>query len=190
MSKLPVREIHEKDALSPITKALLALIAGLLPAMTAIVGGLFAVFTYLDHQDEAQRLIAIQLEKDRVSRLAQASQPYAKKQLDLFSETGRLLGKIISYGPTTQEYTDSRRRLKEIQHGEMMLIGGSKFVTEMENMESQLTQYEANPDDAQRKLISARAEGIGEAMRSELLYLWSWRGEEKEAKPTSPKATK
>jgi hypothetical protein len=34
--------------LSPLTTAILALIQGLLPAMTAIIGGLWVAFTYLD----------------------------------------------------------------------------------------------------------------------------------------------
>jgi hypothetical protein len=54
MSKLPARTVPERQVLSPLTTAILALIQGLLPAMTAIVGGLWVAFTYLDQQKEAR----------------------------------------------------------------------------------------------------------------------------------------
>jgi hypothetical protein len=41
-----------KTDLSPTVKAILALTQGLLPAMTAIVGGLWIVFTYVKAQDQ------------------------------------------------------------------------------------------------------------------------------------------
>jgi hypothetical protein len=42
------------EPLSPTTQAVLSLVQGLLPAMTAIVGGLWVAFTYMQHQKEAR----------------------------------------------------------------------------------------------------------------------------------------
>jgi hypothetical protein len=44
MNAVPARP---QQMLSPLTTAILALIQGLLPAMTAIIGGLWVAFTYL-----------------------------------------------------------------------------------------------------------------------------------------------
>jgi hypothetical protein len=71
MSKLPVREVN-RQVLSPRVEATLALIQGLLPAMTAILGGLWVVSTYLDQQKASN-----------TTRLLEAQKPVYEKQLTL-----------------------------------------------------------------------------------------------------------
>jgi len=46
MGKLPERAPRERPPLSPITTAILAHVQGFLPALTAIIGGLWVAFTY------------------------------------------------------------------------------------------------------------------------------------------------
>jgi hypothetical protein len=179
MRMASAEEDDKKPALSPLTLALLSLLQGLLPAMTAIVGGLWVAFTYLNQQAEAQRLQIEQRDKDRTAHLFEASKPYFEKQLALFVETSHILGKLTSSKPDTKEWVDADNRLKEIQRGEAVLVGGSEYVSQMEAIVSELTQYAAKPEEEKRMKLIARSQSIGEAMRTELLYGWNWRGEDR-----------
>jgi hypothetical protein len=99
MSKLPIRGTPERDPLSPLTKAILALIQALLPAMTAIVGGLWVAFTYLDHQKETRDQQLIQASKDNRTRMLEARKPFIDKQLALYIETAQVAGRLVSVSP-------------------------------------------------------------------------------------------
>src|SRR4051794_26362530 len=96
MSKLPAREAPESDPLSPTTKAVLALIQGLLPAMTAIVGGLWIAFTYLDHQKQTQSDAAERDKKAADIRRVESQRPFLEKQLALYFETAQVAGRLVA----------------------------------------------------------------------------------------------
>jgi hypothetical protein len=104
MSDAPQSDSPEKEPLSPKTKAILALIQGLLPAMTAIVGGLWVAITYLEQQKEARAQQEIQAQRDNKTRLLEARKPFLDKQLALYGQAPRsqenLSPSILLYLPT------------------------------------------------------------------------------------------
>jgi hypothetical protein len=94
MSKLPVRP--QRDPLSPLTKAIFALIQGLLPPLSAIAVGAWAIFTYIDHQKEARVQQTVQSVKDDAARLFESQKPFNQKQLELYMEAAQVVGRLVS----------------------------------------------------------------------------------------------
>ena len=115
-------ETKENDPLSPITKAVLALIQGLLPAMTAIIGGLWVVVTYLDHereiQNEAIRRDNIAANTGRV----ESQRPFLEKQLALYFETAQVAGKLVVLTPDDMGWDDAERRFWMLYWSELSMV--------------------------------------------------------------------
>jgi hypothetical protein len=143
MSKLPVREVREKDPLSPTTKALLGLIQGLLPAMTAVIGGLWIAYTYLDHQKEIQTQQAIQAEKDNRTRLIEARKPFADKQLALYIEAAQVVGKLVTLTPDDDEWKSVERRFWELYWSELTIVEDKGVEEAMVKFSKHLYDYTA-----------------------------------------------
>jgi len=66
----------------------------LLPVLVAVFGGLWALFTYVDHSNQTQKLEEARAQQEQSTRLVQAQQPFLTKQLDLYFETAQVVGKL------------------------------------------------------------------------------------------------
>jgi hypothetical protein len=141
MSRLPVREVPVKDTLSPWTKAILALIQGLVPALTGIVGGLWVAFTYLDHQKEARVQQATQAEKDGQARLIEARKPFADKQLALYLEAAQVAGKLVALNPDDEDWKSTERRFWELYWSELTLVEDKGVEAAMVKFSQHLYDY-------------------------------------------------
>jgi hypothetical protein len=129
-----------KPLFSPGVQALLALIPALLPAMTAILGGLWVVFTYLDHQqeqDKAQRRLAEQQQAEAARQTArqqedlarqnnirqfEARKPFVQKQFDLYNETAAVVGRLITLDPKSDEWAKSSIRFWQLYWSELSVV--------------------------------------------------------------------
>jgi hypothetical protein len=114
MTELLAKSLLEKPTLSPLTTAILALIQGLLPAMTAIVGGLWVAFTYLEHQNESRLAQQEQAKKDNVTRLLEAKKPFITKQLELYIKSAEIAGELVSINPDVSK-ADWIKTLREFE---------------------------------------------------------------------------
>lgn len=85
------------DVLSSTNQAILALIQGVLPAMTAIVGGIWVAFTFLENQKAARVVELSQAARDNSTRLIEARKPFLDKQWALYIETAQVVGALIGY---------------------------------------------------------------------------------------------
>jgi hypothetical protein len=143
MSKLPIREVREKDPLSPITKAILTLIAGLLPAMTAIVGGLWIVVTYLDHQKEVQ---ADAKSRDKLAadtRRVESQRPFLEKQLALYFETAQIAGRLIALTPDDNIWGVVEQRFWTLYWSELSMVEDEGVEKAMVDFSKKLFDYTA-----------------------------------------------
>lgn len=143
MSKLPVRDIPEKDPLSPMTKAVLALIQGLLPAMTAIVGGLWIAYTYLDHQKQTQRDAVERDSKAADTRRVEAQRPFLEKQLALYFETAQVAGRLVAITPDDKTWEDIERRFWMLYWSELSMVEDDIVEKAMVNFSKKLYDYTA-----------------------------------------------
>jgi hypothetical protein len=143
MSKLPIREVREKDPLSPITKAILTLIAGLLPAMTAILGGLWIVVTYLDHQKEVQ---ADAKSRDKLAadtRRVESQRPFLEKQLALYFETAQIAGRLIALTPDDNIWGVVEQRFWTLYWSELSMVEDEGVEKAMVDFSKKLFDYTA-----------------------------------------------
>jgi hypothetical protein len=90
MSELPA------DALSPTVKAALALIQGLLPALAAVVGGVWVAFTFLAQQEKSRQDQAAQAERENRTRVFEARKPFIDRHLKLYVDTSEVIGKFVA----------------------------------------------------------------------------------------------
>ncbi len=96
MSKLPAREAPQRSALSPRTQAVLALIQGLLPALTAIVGGIWVAYAYLHQQAETERAQTRQAEQESRTRLLQAQKEFLDHQLNEYEVLAEIAARTVA----------------------------------------------------------------------------------------------
>jgi hypothetical protein len=62
-----------------------------IPVLTVVVGAIWALYGYWDHQKEAQRLLAVEARKDANIRAVESRKPFLEKQLQLYFETSQLV---------------------------------------------------------------------------------------------------
>jgi hypothetical protein len=142
MSRLPVRP--ERDPLSPWTKAVLALIQGLLPAMTAIIGGLWIAITYLDHQRDGQKEEVERAKRENATQLVQAQSPFLKKQLDLYFEAAQVAGKLVVYTPDDKEWSGTEQRFWALYWSELSMVEDRRVEEAMVIFSKRLYDYTAS----------------------------------------------
>ena len=113
MSRLPTGAVPEQNPLSATTVAILGLVQGLLPAMTAIVGGLWVVTTYLE-----------QKKQDDLARIIEARRPFIGEQLARYMETAKIAGQLVSSNqvPRSKDWSDAVRRFEELYWTELSLV--------------------------------------------------------------------
>ena len=113
MSRLPTGAVPEQNPLSATTVAILGLVQGLLPAMTAIVGGLWVVTTYLE-----------QKKQDDLARIIEARRPFIGEQLARYMETAKIAGLLVSSNqvPRSKDWSDAVRRFEELYWTELSLV--------------------------------------------------------------------
>jgi hypothetical protein len=121
MSKLPER--HDKELLSPVTKAVLQLIQGLLPALTAIAAGVWVAWTYFDHQKQVRFEQEAQAARENTTHQLEAQKPFNQKQLELYVEAAQVTGRLVSaetFG--TDEWKNDARRFEELYWTELTMV--------------------------------------------------------------------
>ncbi len=129
------RNAHKREPLSPLTLAILALVQGLLPALTAIIGGLWVAFTYLDHQKVARTEQQLQLQRDNRTRLLEARKGFIDKQLALYIETAQVAGKLVSANTDVPkaEWTTTVRRFEQLYWTELSMVEDDTVKLAMED---------------------------------------------------------
>lgn len=74
---------------------LLDVASKLLPVLVAVGGGLWALFTYIDHAKEVRRSEEAEAKRQEQTRLVEAQKPFLEKQLSLYFEAVQVTGRIV-----------------------------------------------------------------------------------------------
>src|SRR5438105_9124533 len=145
-----------RQPLSPKTQAILALVQGLLPAMTAIIGGLWVAFTYIENQHKAQVQNEIQAGREAIARSVEARKPFLTKKHELYFETMRLAGLLTYVHPSTPQWTDTVSRFLGLRYSDMQMVGNASTRARMRMVLFKVYDFQANPtEDAGWKLRGA-----------------------------------
>ena len=112
----------KKADLAPKVKIVLALVQGLLPAMTAIVGGLWIAGTYLDHQRQTQRDGEARASHEAETRRVEAQRPFLEKQLSLYFEAAQVAGQLVTLTADDKDWEKIERRFWALYWSELSMV--------------------------------------------------------------------
>ena len=177
MSDLQDRKPRKEQALSPLTVAILALIQGLLPALSAVAGGLWVAFTYLDHQKEARQQQEEQSKRDNRTRLLEARKQFIDKQLALYIETAQIAGKLVSTDTSvpTDEWRAASRRFEQLYWTELSMVEDDNVKGAMEDFYGHLLwvneQSSVVPNEKWRE-IQHSSYRLARALRTSIEASW------------------
>lgn len=179
MSKQPSPAV-DRPALSPATQAVLTLLQGLLPVMTALLGGLWVVFTYLDNQKiQAQQQAAAaqrqeaELTRQRTVRQFEARRPFLEKQLALYSETAAIVGKLVTHDPSEEAFREARLRFWQLYWSELSVVEDNGVASQMKQFGDALKQWETGTRAASAQdELSTRAYFLAQALRASIDASW------------------
>jgi hypothetical protein len=171
------------EPLGPRTRAILALLQGLLPAMTAIVGGLWIAWTYLNDQrarsnDESRQVekeSARSLEESRVS-LLEAQKLFLDKKLEIFLETAQVSGKLVNTKPNSPEWNQLRDQFWSLRWSKMEMVGTPAIRERMRAVGEALNilenKPEGDPDRGEAHYLRWMVECLADEVRTTLESSW------------------
>jgi hypothetical protein len=188
-------DVIGRNPLTPRTQALLALIQGLLPVMTAIVGALWIAWTYLNDQRAKSEIDAQNRAHDMKQsgtesriRLLEAQKPFLDKKLQIYFETGTIAGKLINAQPNTPEWNQLRDQFWALRWSEMEMVGTPTIRERMRGVAEALSilhkKPEGDPDRGEAHYLRWMVECLADELRSSTEA--SWREEVAYVKPDLP----
>jgi hypothetical protein len=118
-------------------------IQGWLPVLTVVVGAGWALYTYLDHQKDAARLLRLQADKEMVTRRIEAQKPFLQKQLDLYFETAHIVGKLVTMEPSSSgEWSTLTNRFWALYWSELSMVEHRMVEARMKRFGDALLRYQ------------------------------------------------
>ncbi|WP_431203084.1 hypothetical protein ACQ86E_30295 [Bradyrhizobium betae] len=170
MSKLPVRE-SKKEVLSPLVQGGLTLLQGVLPALTAIVGGLYVLSSHYADQAAAEKVQAEQQKTSARSRYLDARKPFFEKQLATYLEAARVGGVLATVRPGTAEWTAAKVKFYALYWSELTMVEDRDVAESMVKLERTLRNYAAM--NATRQDVRIRTYCLSRALNISIESTWS-----------------
>lgn len=130
-------------------KEILGLIKDWLPSLTVVVGAIWALYKYLDHQEEVQRNAKIQSENLAITRRIEAQKPFLEKQLRLYFEAAEVAGRLATLKPENEKWETNENRFWQLYWSELSVIETSEVENAMVAIGDILPAYKAAPKDVQ-----------------------------------------
>ena len=112
------------------------LLVKLLPVLVAIAGGLWALFTYIDHADDARR-------SEERTRLVEVQRPYLEKQTALYFEAAQVAGQIATADGSGPEWEGARKRFWQLYWSELSMVESHQVEIAMGELGKSLKSYDA-----------------------------------------------
>jgi len=175
------RSTGEHTPLSPTTTAVLTLTQGLLPALTAIVGGLWIVWTYIDNQKHAQLAQVEQARRESDARTFEARKPFLDKQLALYIETSQVTGQLVSADDLLDpEWKNKLRRFEQLYWTELSMVEDDIVKSAMEDFGTKarsinVRKASLNSSELSREMGDLRQSSyrLAKALRSGIESRWN-----------------
>jgi hypothetical protein len=103
----------------------LELVQGLLPALTAIGTAGWIAYTYFAGQEQTRANEATVAQRENATRVFEAQKSFSQKQLQLYAETGRVLGRLVSADDTMfgkDDWKKDARRFEALYWAELSMV--------------------------------------------------------------------
>jgi len=128
--------------------------------MTAIGGGLWVSWTYLDHQKEQRVHQARQLQTDNLTRRLVAQKPFIDEQLARYIETAKVVGRLAA-----------TNNFKEKQWNEDILRFEQLYWTELSMVEDEQVKHGMQTFGKKLRYIDEKVYPLSKEEQSELQNL-------------------
>jgi hypothetical protein len=156
------------------THAMLAIIQAWLPVLTVVVGAVWGLYTYLQHQKEVERQQAIQAERDATTRRIEAQKPFLQKQLELYFETAQIVGRLVTMKPGSADWDTLERRYWALYWSELSMVEHHVVEEAMVKFGAALSDYKEAPDNRDKiRALNNAAYQLAHAIRTGVESAWS-----------------
>jgi hypothetical protein len=176
---------------------LLDVVQSWLPVLTVVVGALWGLWTYIESQKAAEELRLtqaktfegqrqaqqkeadaqqrLQVAREANTRRVEAQKPFLTKQLELYFETAKVVGKIVTLAPArtdqpSKEYEEALRRFYALYWSELSMVEHknveSAMVTFKNALENRLNESSSDNREATQRASLALAHAIRSAIES------------------------
>jgi hypothetical protein len=158
------------------TQSMLGIVQGWLPVLTVVVGAMWALYTYIDHQKEIEREAARQAAKEAVTRKLEVQKPFLEKQLALYFEAAQVTGRLATRKPGDKVWEDNEDRFWQLYWSELSMVETRAVEAAMVKVGATLLDYKKSPENEETKrafagaiyeLAHAIRDGIESAWQSE-----------------------
>ena len=154
-------------------QSLAAIVQAWLPVLTVVVGALWALYTYLDHQKEVRQEAARQADKDAVTRRIEVQKPFLEKQLALYFEAAQVAGRLVSLKPGVGSWSENENRFWELYWSELSMVESEAVEQAMVNVGTALTAYKSAPDSQPAKrALEKSIYDLAHAIRDGIAAAW------------------
>jgi uncharacterized membrane protein YraQ (UPF0718 family) len=154
-----------------------------LPILTAVIGGLWVFYQYLDKQSadqrqqtdrrlELERQASINQTKEQQSRLLEAQRPFLVKQLDLYFETASVVGKLVSIDPSSSEWENLERRFWALYWSELSMVEHRVVEQAMKRFGDALKQFKQTKNAEDMSKMQSAAYELAHSIRSGIEAAW------------------
>jgi hypothetical protein len=154
-------------------KELLNLIQAWLPVLTVVVGTLWGLYTYLDHQKEVANQAARQDKQQAAARLFEAQKPLLEQQLALYFEAAQVAGKLVTLKPGDSEWGNNENRFWQLYWSELSMVESRDVEGAMVNVGKQLVEYKKYPNkDENIHALNTSVYELAHAIRNGIQTAW------------------
>src|SRR4029077_5657753 len=141
-------------------------VAAVVPFVLAIGGGTFAVFKYIDAK-------ALSDKQFQTNRLISLQKPYLDRQTELYIETSKVVGKLLTLLKNTNDWKDADARFWALYYGELAMVEHCEVQTAMRSFGDQLKNAEHSGAVDTKELLGASAIRVGHALRTGMTESWT-----------------
>ena len=157
---------------------LLTIIEKWLPSLTVVVGAVWGLYTFIDHQKQLDREARRQADSAQESRNFEARKPFLEKQLALYVEVSKLSGYLVTHQPTDADWRASFVRHEAMYWSDLAMVQSPAVEAAMGDLARALVNYSNDPTSNQEEKDRKRTEAAGaasrlsHAMREDLEGIW------------------
>jgi hypothetical protein len=146
--------------------------------VTVVVGAIWALYTYQDHQKEVELEATRQAEYAQEARNFEARKPFLEKQLGLYVEASKVAGYLVTHKPNEAEWATNYTRLQAMYWSELSMVESPVVEDAMVKLAEALSSYSKEPlaneaaSESKRVHASNAAYTLAHAIRKDLDSIW------------------
>ena len=154
-------------------RSILNIIQAWLPVLTVVIGTLWGLYTYIDHQKTVEAEARRQSDRDSNTRRIEAQKPFLQKQLELYFEAARVAGQLVTEKHGTPNWDGIEKRFWALYWSELSMVEHGIVEKAMKVFGDRLIEYKNAPnDEAVRQKLNLAAYELAHAIRAGIENAW------------------